>query len=128
VQAVQGNYVLPIVDIVFSPNQQDVIAYTAYGGPSSYIHRWQIKTGKLQRSLELPIDRTDSLLSLSPDGQTFVYGGDVMGYHIGNFQTNQRQRFPLDPSPGNRLTKVVFSPDGQQMAIDRNGQTIEVIR
>jgi WD40 repeat protein len=125
-QAIQGNYVLPIADIVFSPNQQDVIAFSNDGGLYSRIHRWQIKTGKLQRSSELPIDRTDGLLALSPDGQTYVYGGDVTGYHIGNFQTNRTWEFPLNRSPTG-WPKVVFSPDGQQMAIVSDNQTINII-
>lgn len=126
-QAIQGSNVLPIVDIVFSPNQQDVIAFTYDGGLFSRIHRWQIKTGKLQHTSELPIDRTDGLLALSPDGQTYVYGGDVTGYHIGNFQINRRWEFPQGLSLTSGNTKVIFSPDGQQMAIMSGNQTINVI-
>ncbi len=126
-QAVHEGNFLSIADIVFSPNQQDVMAFTYDGGIFSYIHRWQIKTGTLQSSSVLPLDRTDGLLALSLDGQTYVYGGDVTGYHIGNFQTDRSWEFPQGLSPTSGLTRVVFSPDGQQMAIMSNDQTINVI-
>jgi WD40 repeat protein len=125
-QAVHEGNLLSIADIVFSPNQQDVMAFTYDGGIFSYLHRWQIKTGKLQRSSPLSIDRTASLLALSPDGQTYVYGSDVIGYYIGNFQTKSWE-FPQGLSPTSGLTRVVFSRDGQQMAIMSNDQTINVI-
>jgi WD40 repeat protein len=127
-QAVDGNYVMSIVDIVFSPNQQEAIAFAYDGGIFSRIYRWQIKTGKLQSSSQLPIDRTDSLLALSPDAQTYVYGGDVTGYHIGNFQTGKEWKFPQNLSPTSGQTKVVFSPDAQQMALAPGDQTIKVVR
>jgi hypothetical protein len=76
----------------------------------------------------LPLDRTDGLLALSPDGQTYVYGGQVTGYHIGNFQTNQRWGLPQDIEYDYGSTRVVFSPDGQQIAMAIDGQTIQVIR
>lgn len=126
-QAVHEGNLLSILDIVFSPNQQDAIAFTS-DGIISYIHRWQIRTGKLQSSSELPLDHTDNLLAVSPDGQTYVYGGDVTGYHIGNFQTNRTWEFPQNLSPRWGNTQVVFSPDGQQMAIVSDNQTINVIR
>ncbi|HEY9691432.1 MAG TPA: WD40 repeat domain-containing protein [Oculatellaceae cyanobacterium] len=126
-QSVHEGNLLSISDIVFSPNQQDVIVFSSDGGIFSYIHRWQIKTGKLQRSLRLTIDRTASLLALSPDSQTYVYGSDVIGYYIGNFQTNRSFPFPQALSPTFSSTRVVFSPDGQQMAIENNDQTIKVI-
>jgi WD40 repeat protein len=125
-QAVHEGNLLPIVDIVFSPNQQDVTAFSA-DGIFKYIHSWQITTGKLQRSSQLSIDRTASLLALSPDGQTYVYGSDVIGYHISNFQTNRSWEFPQGLSPTSAVTRVVFSPDGQQMAIVSNDKTINVI-
>ncbi len=103
------------------------MAFSYDGGISNYISRWQIKTGKLQRKSELSIDRTASLLALSPDGQTYVYGSDVIGYYIGNFQTNKSFPFPQSLSPTSGLTRMVFSPDGQQMAIVSNNQTINVI-
>lgn len=126
-QAVDGKNLMSIVDIVFSPNRPEAIAFTYDGGISSYIYRWQIKTGKLQGSSELPIDRTDSLLALSPDGQTYVYGGDVTGYHIGNFQTRNSWGFPQGLSPTSMQDRVVFSPDGQQMAIARANKSIDII-
>lgn len=127
-QAVDGNYVMSIVDIVFSPNQQEAIAFAYDGGIFSRIYRWQIKTGKLQSSSELPIDRTDGLLALGLDGQTYVYGGDVTGYHIGNFQTGKVWQFPQNLSPTSGQTQVVFSPDAQQMAIAHDNRTIKIVR
>ncbi|KJH73507.1 hypothetical protein UH38_01700 [Aliterella atlantica CENA595] len=127
-QALDGKYVMLILDAIFSPNQQEAIAFTSDGGIFSRLYRWQIKTGKLQSSSELPIDRTDSLLSLSPDAQTYVYGGDVTGYHIGNFQTRNSWDFPQNLSPTSGLTTVVFSPDAQQMAIAQGNQTINILR
>lgn len=127
-QAVDGNYVISIVDIVFSPNKQEAIAFAYDGGIFSRIYRWQIKKGKLQSSSQLPIDRTDSLLALSPDAQTYVYGGDVTGYHIGNFQTGKEWEFPQNLSPTSGQTKVVFSPDAQQMAIAPGDRTIKIVR
>lgn len=127
-QAVDGNYVMSIVDIVFSPNQQEAIAFAYDGGIFSRIYRWQINTGKLQSSSQLQSDRTDNLLALSPDGQTYVYGGDVTGYHIGNFQTGSEWEFPQNLSPTSGQTGVVFSPDAQQIAITLGNQTIDIIR
>lgn len=127
-QAVDGKNLMLIIDMVFSPNRPEAIAFTYDGGIFSRIYRWQMKTGKLQGSSELPIDRTDSLLALSPDGQTYVYGGDVTGYHIGNFQTRNSREFPQGLSPTSMQTRVVFSPDGQQMAIARDNKTIDIIR
>ncbi len=127
-QAVDGNYVMSIVDIVFNPNRQEAISFTYDGGIFSRIYRWQIKTGKLQSSSQLPIDRTDSLLALGSDGQTYVYGGDVTGYHIGNFQTGKVWKFPQNLSPTSGQTQVVFSPNAQQMAIALGDQTIKIVR
>lgn len=119
---------MSIVDVVFSPNRQEAIAFASDGGIFSRIYRWQIKTGKLQSSSELPVDRTDILLALSPDGQTYVYGGDVTGYHIGNFQTKKAWEFPQSLSPTTGQTGVVFSPDAQQIAIALSNRTIDIIR
>ena len=127
-QAVREGNLLSILDIVFSPNQQEVIAFTSDGGIMSYIHRWLFRTGKLQSWSELAVDRTDNLLAVSPDGQTYVYGGDVTGYHIGNFLSNKTWDFPQGFSPMRGNTRVVFSPDGQQIAIAYDDQTIKVIR
>lgn len=127
-QALDGKNVMSIVDVVFSPNKQEAIAFTSDGGIFSRLYRWQIKTGKLQSSSELPIDRTDRLLALSPDAQTYVYGGDVTGYHIGNFQTGNSWEFPQNLRPTSGLTNVVFSPDAQQMAIAIGNQTISILR
>jgi len=123
-QAVDGNYVMLIVDIVFNPNRQEAIAFAYDGGIFSRIYQWQIKSGKLQSSSELPIDRTDSLLALCPDGQTYVYGGDVTGYHIGNFQSGKVWQFPQNLSPKSGQTQVVFSPDAQQMVIALGNRTM----
>ncbi|MBD1865508.1 MULTISPECIES: WD40 repeat domain-containing protein [Trichocoleus] len=122
----EGN-LLSIVDIVFSPNQPDVIAF-ANDGIFSYLHHWQTKTGKFQRLSRLSIDRTANLLALSPDGQTYVYGSDVIGYYISNFQTHQSWEFPPALKYKSGPTRVVFSRDGQQMAIVIDNQTIQVIR
>jgi hypothetical protein len=126
-KAPYGKYFDTIVDFRFSPNQQDAIAYTYDGGLTSRLHRWQIKTGRLIHSSELPPDRTDGLLAISPDAQTYVYGGDVTGYHIGNLQTGRSWDFPAGLSPTQQQKKVVFSPDGQQMAISEE-RTIKILR
>jgi WD40 repeat protein len=98
------------------------------GGPYGGVHRWDIKTGKLQRSSDLSIDHSDILAVLSPDGQTYVYGGDVTGYRIGNFQSNKSWKLPQNPSSRDSLSGVVFSPDGQQIAIISGKKTIDIIR
>ncbi|AFZ11281.1 hypothetical protein Cri9333_0295 [Crinalium epipsammum PCC 9333] len=132
-QAVDVDNLVSIEDFVFSPNQQDVmaLAFSFDGLKFSYIYRWQIKTGKLQQNWQksrFTLDRTDSILALSPDSQTFVYGGEVGGYNISNFSTTyKRFPFPQALSPTSGSTRVVFSPDGQQMAIESNGQTINII-
>ena len=117
-----------ILDIVFSPDQQDVMAFTQDRELMSYIARWQIKTGKLQSLSELPIDRRGGLFAMSPDSQTFVHGGHGVGYHISNVQTNKNWKLThgLSVNPMNELTRVVFSPDGQQMAI-ANNEEINII-
>jgi hypothetical protein len=45
------------------------IAWRFNDGGFGSVHRWAIKTGKLQRSSGLSIDRSDKLAVLSPDGQ-----------------------------------------------------------
>lgn len=124
---VEGGYSQGISAFLFSPNQQDVIAYTYDGGIFSRLYRWQVKTGKLKGSSVLPPDRTDRLLGLSPDGETYVYGGDVTGIHIGNLRTGQSFDFPQELRPAFSTTTVVFSPDGQQMAIG-DDRTIAILR
>lgn len=126
-KAVQGRYFDTILDFRFSPNQQDAIAYAYDGGLMSRLYRWQIRTGRLISSSELPPDRSDGLLALSPDAQAYVYGGDVTGYHIGNLQSGRSWNFPQALSPMHQPEKVMFSPDGQQMAISE-GQTIKILR
>jgi WD40 repeat protein/tetratricopeptide (TPR) repeat protein len=122
----EGNPPPGIVDVFFSPNQQDVLAYTD-DGIFDRLYRWQVQTGKLKNISPLAPDRTDRLLGLSPDGETYVYGGDVTGYHIGNLRSNLSLDFPQPLSPSSATRKVVFSPDGQQMAIS-NEQNITILR
>lgn len=126
-KAVEGNYPLGIFAVLFTPNQQDVIAYTNDGGIFSRLYRWQVQTGKLKDASVLAPDRTDRFLGISPDGETYVYGGDVTGYHIGNLRTNSSVEFPQGLRPTNATRKVVFSPDGQQMAIS-NDQAIVILQ
>lgn len=117
-----------IANFRFDLNQQDAIAYVWDGELISYLYRWQIKTGELLGTRELPLDRQDGLLAVSPDGQTYVYGGQVTGYHIGDLQTRQSLNFPQGLSlPMDQQRKVVFSPDGQQIAISYN-ETIMILR
>ncbi len=123
-----GRYFGTIANFRFDLNQQDVIAYVWDGELISYLYRWQIKTGKLVSTRELPLDRQDGLLAVSPDGQTYIYGGQVTGYHIGDLQIRQSLNFPQGLSlPMDQQKKVVFSPDGQQIAISYN-ETITILR
>lgn len=126
--APRGKYFGTIANFRFDPNQQDAIAYVWDGELISYLYRWQIKTGKLLGTRGLPLDRQDGLLAVSPDGQTYVYGGQVTGYHIGDLQTRQSLNFPQGLSlPMDQQKKVVFSADGQQIAISDN-ETITILR
>lgn len=115
-RAGEGKYPLGISAVQFTPDQQDIIAYTN-DGIFSKLYRWRVKLGKLKGVSDLGVDRTDRFLGLSPDGETYVYGGDVTGFHIGNLRTSQSLDFPQGLKPGSSVSKVVFSPDGQQMAI-----------
>ncbi|MGV0027720.1 WD40 repeat domain-containing protein [Phormidesmis priestleyi] len=126
--APRDKYFGTIANFRFDLNQQDAIAYVWDGELISYLYRWQIKTGKLVGTRELPLDRQDGLLAVSLDGQTYVYGGQVTGYHIGDLQTRQSLNFPQGLSlPMDQQKKVVFSPDGQQIAISYN-ETITILR
>ncbi|MBD1846744.1 hypothetical protein H6F89_25705 [Cyanobacteria bacterium FACHB-63] len=122
----EGKYPLGISAVQFTPDRQEIIAYTN-NGLFSKLYRWKVKTGNLKRIADLSPDRTDRFLGLSPDSETYVYGGDVTGFHIGNVQTNRSLDFPPGLQPDSSASKVVFSPDGQQMAIV-NAQTITVLR
>lgn len=122
----EGKYPLGISAVQFTPDRQDIIAYTN-NGLFSKLYRWQVKTGNLKRIADLSPDRTDRFLGLSPDSETYVYGGDVTGFHLGNLRTNRSLDFPPGLQPDSSVSKVVFSPDGQQMAIV-NAQTITVLR
>lgn len=126
-KAVQDGYVLILLDFLFSPTQPTAIVYTTDGGIFYRLYRWRTQTGHLESSSELPLDRTDGLLAVSPDGETYVYGGEVTGYHIGNLRTAQEWRFPQELEPTQFPTKVVFSPDGQQMAVS-TGVTISILQ
>ena len=122
----KGKYPLGILAAQFTPDQQDIIAYT-HDGLFSKLYRWQVKTSNFKGISDLGTDRTDRFLGLSPDSETYVYGGDVTGFHIGNLRTNRSLDFPQGLKPDSSVSKVVFSPDGQQMAIV-NAQTIMVLR
>jgi tetratricopeptide (TPR) repeat protein len=125
-KAGEGKSPLGILAVQFTADQQDIIAYTN-DGIFSKLYRWQAKTGKPKGISELGPDRTDRFLGLSPDSETYVYGGDVTGFHIGNLRSNGSLAFPQGLQPDSSVSKVVFSPDGQQMAIVK-AQTIMILQ
>lgn len=128
VQQPAGLYFPDLFNFAFSPSQQDVIAYTFDNELISRLYRWQTSTGKLLGTRDLPIDRQDGLFAISADGQTYVYGGQVSGYHIGNLQSKRTWRFAqgLDLSL-DQSKAVAISSDGQQVAISYD-QAIVILR
>ncbi len=105
------------ISMVFSPDGQrltslskEVMMYDAH------LRTWDVKTGGTLRTVPVRVDRTDNLLSLSPDAKTYLTSGQVAGPRIINAQIRQEWRFPGADYVYSAGT-ALFSPDGQMLAI-----------
>jgi hypothetical protein len=75
-----------------------------------------VKTGGTRSTVPVGVDRTDNLLSLSPDAKTYLLAVKVAGSRIINAQI--RKEWPLrgfDVSSG--ASTALFSPNGQMLAV-----------
>jgi WD40 repeat protein len=102
--------------MVFSPDGQTLTSLsrdTIYDG---HLRTWDVKTGGTRSTVPVGVDRTDNLLSLSPDAKTYLASGEVAGSRIINAEI--RKEWPLrgfDVSSG--ASRALFSPDGQMLAV-----------
>ena len=103
-------------DVAFSPDGQ-ILATGDKAGP---IYLWNPNTGKLQKTLTLPIytksSRTDNIV-FSPDGQTLASSGDRIT--LWNVDNGSRKAWRSSDTH-----EITFSPDGQILATtSRDGPT-----
>lgn len=75
------------------------------------IQLWDLKTGKLQRSLQGHTERI-SAIAFSPDGQLLASSSLDQTIKLWNFQTGKL----VGSLNSGRVTKLAFSPNGQQLA------------
>ncbi|MGB3201321.1 MAG: WD40 repeat domain-containing protein, partial [Nodosilinea sp.] len=73
---------------------------------------WNPQTGTRVTSTELPADRSDSAIGLSPDGDSFFLGGQVAGARLGSVKTGDVQDWPSGYG-----YRVAFSDRGNYLAI-----------
>ncbi len=71
---------------------------------------WNPQTGARVTSTELPADRSDDAIGLSPDGDSFFFGGQVAGARLGSVKTGEVQDWPHG-------YRVAFSDRGNYLAI-----------
>lgn len=102
---------------IVTPDGQTLVS----AGADNTIKLWDIKTGKLQRSLKAEA----RVLAVSPDGKTLFSGGENGGkIRIWNLATGKQLRTLTPPRP-----KDAFNPEQQasgaiSLAISSDGQTL----
>jgi RNA polymerase sigma factor (sigma-70 family) len=118
-----------IESLVFSPDSRLLAALKVGNvgvlGPD-HILLWEVETGRLLRSLELPtnppyLNASDSRtrLAFSPDGRTLVAGGQRAEVSIYGWEVaSGGLRFTLNH--GDDVACVTFSPDGKFLAAANN--------
>lgn len=92
--------------LAVSPDQQMLASSS-----QKTIQLWDLKTGKLQRSLQGHTERI-SAIAFSPDGQLLASSSLDQTIKLWNFKTG---KLVASLSSG-RVTKLVFSPNGQILA------------
>ncbi len=71
---------------------------------------WNPETGARVTSTGLPADRSDDAIGLSPDGDSYFFGGPVAGARLGSVKTGEVQDWPSG-------YRVAFSDRGNYLAI-----------
>jgi WD40 repeat protein len=101
--------------MVFSPDGQTLTSLSreVY---EAHLRTWDVKTGETRSTVPAAVDRTDNLLSLSPDAKTYLITGEVAGSRIWNNQTGKASGLRgFDVSTG--ASTALFSPNGQMLAV-----------
>lgn len=107
---------------VFSP-QGDLIATGAAAGELLF---WDARTGFRLREINIGIDKVIHALAFSPNGERVAIGtneGLVEFRKVSDGAFIGRVKLPSDLSTQSQkapITNLVFSPDGQQLAVDRS--------
>ncbi|MBW4577237.1 MAG: hypothetical protein KME08_18350 [Aphanothece sp. CMT-3BRIN-NPC111] len=105
--------------MVFSPDGQTLTSLSKDGMMyDAHLRTWDVKTGGTLRTVPVGVDRTDGLLSLSPDAKTYLASGDVAGTRIFNTQIGKNWGIGGGNAVHSART-ALFSPDGQMLAIPR---------
>lgn len=102
--------------MVFSPDGQTLTSLSKDTIYEAHLRTWDVKTGGTVRTVPVGVDRTDYLLSLSPDAQTYLTSGQVAGTRIINAQIRKQWGIPGVNDVYSAST-ALFSPDGQMLAI-----------
>lgn len=103
--------------MVFSPNGQTLTSLSKDSMMyDAHLRTWNVKTGRTLRTVPVSVDRTDYLLSLTPDAKTHLTSGQVAGTRMFNSQTGKNWGLPGANDVYTART-ALFSPDGQMLAI-----------
>lgn len=103
--------------MVFSPNGQTLTSLSKDSMMyDAHLRTWNVKTGRTLRTVPVSVDRTDYLLSLTPDAKTYLASGQVAGTRMFNRQTGKNSGLPGGGDVYSART-ALFSPDGQMLAI-----------
>jgi WD40 repeat protein len=103
--------------MVFSPNGQTLTSLSKDSMMyDAHLRTWNVKTGRTLRTVPVSVDRTDYLLSLTPDAKTYLASGQVAGTRMFNRQTGKNSGLPGGGDVYS-ARKALFSPDGQMLAI-----------
>jgi WD40 repeat protein len=103
--------------MVFSPDGQTLTSLSKDGMMyDAHLRTWNVKTGRTLRTVPVSVDRTDYLLSLTPDAKTHLTSGQVAGTRMFNSQTGKNWGLPGANDVYTART-ALFSPDGQMLAI-----------
>jgi WD40 repeat protein len=103
--------------MVFSPDGQTLTSLSKDSMMyDAHLRTWDVKTGRTLQTVPVGVDRTDGLLSLTPDAKTYLTSGQVAGTRLFNSQTGKNWGLPGANDVYTART-ALFSPDGQMLAI-----------
>jgi WD40 repeat protein/energy-coupling factor transporter ATP-binding protein EcfA2 len=100
-----------VKEVAFSPDDRLLIATTTDDG---IVRLWDDKGKSLVRLSGYQGD--DIRLAISPDGQHLAVEGDDGSVHLGDTKGN-KQSLKLQGTQKESITDMVFSPDGQRLAV-----------
>ncbi|MBW7881330.1 MAG: PQQ-binding-like beta-propeller repeat protein [Caldilineaceae bacterium] len=117
-----------IIGLAFSPNGR----YLASGDFDGYVIVWDTETGEMVRAPTLTHNGWALSLAFSPDGTLLASGGtdssiafwNVAGLESAHDQELQEQGKRLSTSPGNWVTSLLFTHDGQLLYSGGGDHTI----